>query len=334
MTLKQFDHAPIEFRVTRDECAFQPVLDSFQRAENIWIVTYNVTKGSHQLFEAIRKTNARTTLISNIPGRSERYYGRKVDGWRASARSQITDYLSLLDPNSFSGNVETWFCFRNHAKIIMTDHVAFVGSANFSSASSNNWEAGVIVRDSTTIAQLVTLVEEIKNDSIRFLGNISIDFMRPLAVLKQCKDTIDSKMSEESFDDLGFGLHELRLAVGEGDELWAECEEVGGPLTSIIDMDLLERLEAILESADALREYAEFDPDKFDVEDFPSDAYGDRLETYMQSALESNSERLEELESEAIEDLELVKHSLRTLCEQVEQVVSVINKAKSIDNTK
>lgn len=158
-------HSPILFQVTKDECAFQSILDTFETASRITIVTYNVTEKSTTLFEALRTTKARVVLISNIPARSRWYYGSQADKWKESARKQITQYMALLDPNSFNGNVETWFCFSNHAKIILTDTIGFVGSANFSVASSNNWEAGVIVRDAATISQIESLVNEIKADS-------------------------------------------------------------------------------------------------------------------------------------------------------------------------
>lgn len=37
--------------------------------------------------------------------------------------------------------------FSNHAKIIMTDNIAYVGSSNFSEESADNFESGFISRD-------------------------------------------------------------------------------------------------------------------------------------------------------------------------------------------
>jgi hypothetical protein len=333
MTKHAFTHSPIQFQITKDECAFQSVLDVFATATRITIVTYNVTEKSTALFEALRTTKARVVLISNIPGRSHSYFGSQADKWKDTAKKQITQYMTLLDPNYLGGNVETWFCFSNHAKIILTDTIGFVGSANFSVASSKNWETGVIVRDAATIAQLESLVNEIKADSVRFLGNVNVDFLRPLALLTQCWKTAQDKLTEACLDELGLALHELSQAIGSSDVLWGECEEEGGPITSHIEMQLITDLENLIDSSSMLREYAEFDPERMDVGDFPSDAYGDKLEMYFESASQDNSDRLEELEEAAKEDLSVLKVMLSRLCEQVESVVSIINTAKAIDNT-
>lgn len=326
-------HSPLLFQVTKDECAFQAILDTFGTASRITIVTYNVTEKSTALFEALKATKARVVLISNIPVRLHSYYGPQADNWKASARKQITQYMALLDPNSFNGNVETWFCFSNHAKIILTDTIGFVGSANFSVASSKNWEAGVIVRDASTISQIESLVNEIIADSIRFLGNVNVDFLRPLAVLTQCLEATQDELTEKCLDGLSWALQELKGAISSSDNLWGECGEEGGPITTHIEMQLITGLENLIDSSDSLRDYAEFNPKRMDVGEFPSDAYGDKLELYFENASENNSKRLKELEGMAHDDLSALKSMLSNLCKQVANTVGIINKAKTIDNT-
>lgn len=333
MTKHSVTYAPILFQVTKDECAFQSILDTFKTATRITIVTYNVTEKSTTLFEALKATKAQVVLISNIPARSGYYYGSQADKRRDAARRQITQYMTLLDPNSFNGNVETWFCFSNHAKIILTDTIGFVGSANFSVASCNNWEAGVIIRDAATLSQIESLVNKIKADSVRFLGSVNVDFLRPLAILTQCLATIEDSVSMECLDELETALSELRKAIEASDVLWGECEEEGGPITSHIEMQLIADLKRLIESSGSLRDYVEFDPTRMDVGEFPADAYGDKLELYLKSASEIAAERLEKLEKDAKEDIEALKAKLSKLREQVEKVVNFINKAKSIDNT-
>lgn len=43
---------------------------------------------------------------------------------------------------------------QNHSKIFLSDEVAFIGSANFSLGSNNNYECGVIIRDFNTIKNI------------------------------------------------------------------------------------------------------------------------------------------------------------------------------------
>ena len=38
---------------------------------------------------------------------------------------------SKLSPQNIAEKAEIYFCFSNHAKIIMTDNIAYVGSSNF-----------------------------------------------------------------------------------------------------------------------------------------------------------------------------------------------------------
>lgn len=51
-------------------------------------------------------------------------------------------YKSKLFPLKIADKAEVYFCFSNHAKIIMTDNIAYVGSSNFSEESADNFELG------------------------------------------------------------------------------------------------------------------------------------------------------------------------------------------------
>ncbi|MGM0970834.1 MAG: hypothetical protein ACQEWR_19950 [Bacillota bacterium] len=50
--------------------------------------------------------------------------------------------------------------FNNHAKIIMTNNIGYIGSANYSSESANNFEAGVIIEDEHAIFQIKDIIDE------------------------------------------------------------------------------------------------------------------------------------------------------------------------------
>lgn len=50
--------------------------------------------------------------------------------------------------------MSAFFDFSNHAKIIMTDNVAYIGSANYSDESKANYESGVLCRDRDFIRYL------------------------------------------------------------------------------------------------------------------------------------------------------------------------------------
>lgn len=63
-------------------------------------------------------------------------------------------------------NIVPFFNFNNHAKIIGTENVVYIGSQNFSVASKNNYEAGIITRDKEFIKNLYdSFFEELKQNS-------------------------------------------------------------------------------------------------------------------------------------------------------------------------
>jgi hypothetical protein len=50
-------------------------------------------------------------------------------------------HLEKLAPQEFVPLASISFCFSNHSKIIMTDTVGYIGSANYSDESANDWES-------------------------------------------------------------------------------------------------------------------------------------------------------------------------------------------------
>jgi hypothetical protein len=59
-----------------------------------------------------------------------------------------------LNPEKFQSNPNVAFNFSNHAKIIGTENIVYVGSANYSDESKDNIESGTIIRDKLFIKKL------------------------------------------------------------------------------------------------------------------------------------------------------------------------------------
>lgn len=115
---------------------------------------------------------------------------------------------------------------------------------------------------------------------------------------------------------------------------WGFASESGGPLTSRIDMNLIGQIQRLISDSTPLRDFAIFDPETVLVDDFPSDAYEDQLDAYLESAAEKNTLRMEELEYAAQDDLEILRTGLDTLCDQIKSVLSdIANDQSKIDNT-
>ncbi len=334
MPITQIDCASSTIVMSKGEPAFQKVLDDFQHAERITVVTFNVSASDRTLLDALSQASVKACIICNIPKRFERYFGRNVERTRAAAKDQIARFLTQLDPTRYETVVETYFAFRNHAKIVMTENIAFVGSANFSSESQDNWECGVITEDTTAIAQLEQAVEQIKADSVRYLGASTDLLFASFATLQSCLDSLQDKLTEDCLDQIALTLDDTERAIAKVDMPWAFSFESGGPLTSRIDMNQIERLQQLIAESGPLRELAQFDPESVYVDDMPSDAYEERLEVYLVSAVDENASRLEELEESAKDDLDVLRTGLTELCAQMQTVLKEIARGQtSIDNT-
>ena len=122
-----------ELVFSKDECGYQVVLDAIPDAEKVSVVTYNISRSQDGLLGALVRREGEVRLITNIPGRFENYYS---DDARTGAAKAIERMFARLEPKRFGALARILFCFRNHAKIIVTDSIAYVGSANFAEESA------------------------------------------------------------------------------------------------------------------------------------------------------------------------------------------------------
>lgn len=161
-----------EMIIGKGEFAYKKVIEDFSNTSFIGILTYNISqKQDSILLQSLEKacqSNVETILITNIPKRFKKYYG---DSYALAAKKTIDVYLKLLNPTLFGANMSTWFLFENHAKIIVTDNMAFWGSSNFSDESADNLECGTITTDKNVIDYL-------KNDLFPLLKEKSVPFYR------------------------------------------------------------------------------------------------------------------------------------------------------------
>ena len=137
-----------KFVISKEELAYKEVIEDFKKASRIHILTYNISKYKSDLLKELKECSEDTEIciISNIPGRWEKYYGDK-----RKASKNIALYKRKLSPEKISKKTKVYFCFSNHAKIIMTNNIAYIGSSNFSEESANNFESGFISKDTELI---------------------------------------------------------------------------------------------------------------------------------------------------------------------------------------
>jgi hypothetical protein len=165
-----------EVILSYQENGFQAVVNKFYLANFINIVTYNINtyEPSTFLIKELRKVDSSTpiTLILNIPARREDYinkYTGKIDQAAVnSASTKIKYTLNVLEREKF-GDINVYFNFDNHAKLIMTDTIAYIGSQNFSDASQGKFELGFLVSEPGAIIDInYRIFEEIKSKSILY----------------------------------------------------------------------------------------------------------------------------------------------------------------------
>lgn len=143
----------------RESMNYQRVLDDFPQAQIVRILTYNISKNQYrnELINALKAVHpeANVKIITNIPSRMPTYYSTPAgEAMKRSYQNNYSAYLERLNPENFPSNPDVSFHFSNHAKIIGTENVLYIGSANYSDESSDNIESGTIITDPATIAQI------------------------------------------------------------------------------------------------------------------------------------------------------------------------------------
>jgi hypothetical protein len=144
---------------------YREILPQFARAARVTIVTYSLDiKRNGDLWKALQSLprTARLTLIASIPA-SAVHQARQPEG--DSAR-QIGNYYSALDPGNFPCPTRSFVSLHNHAKIVRCDDMAYVGSANFSTASAKNFEAGCLITDEDNLARVNAFISQIRDRAI------------------------------------------------------------------------------------------------------------------------------------------------------------------------
>ncbi len=155
----------------KDSFNFQQIRDDFFNAEEITIVTLDITRwwnrrASELLRELYRLENKHITIISNIPNRlsnTARTVFQTEHFNERNEHNQIISYLQALDPSRFASPTKVYFNFDNHAKVFIVDDLVYIGSANYSDASQINFEGGITFRDRE---KAMEIKEVINNDLI------------------------------------------------------------------------------------------------------------------------------------------------------------------------
>lgn len=162
-----------EFVALDGDINYREVLDDFQQAKIIRIMTFNISRNQKKdaLLDALKTAEAEVRVITNVPSRMDTYYRSKAgNNMRSIARKNIKIYISKLNPDNFTKKFSPYFNVKNHAKIIGTENIVYIGSANYSNESASNIEAGVLIRDKEFIKKLYEdFFAKVQEDSLSYI---------------------------------------------------------------------------------------------------------------------------------------------------------------------
>ena len=305
------------FVAYNDRLNCQEVLDDFPNANIIRIITYNISKNkrSDSLLEALKESTADIKLITNVPSRMDEYFTTQAgQNMRSAARKNIQIYISKLNPDNFPSQFVPYFNVNNHAKMIGTENIVYIGSANYSNESSDNIEAGIVIQDKDFIQKLyseffdkvesssisyydeefsafrlfmLSLYTKFKHHHHNFLQNLYTDYERT----KLCvADTVFIDVND--LERLYLDLDELHSVVGAADDTYdEENDEYNDELEEIeklFECISVEWIQSVISEDGSLYDLVTFDTEQKvnDIlqEEYAFDAYEENLDVCVENA--------------------------------------------------
>lgn len=370
---KEFFTSGAKFVYSKDELGYQEVLDNFENAFEITIITFNISDKKNALVNALRKVAEHCVInvITNIPNRWEYYYG---DVFRNKARQKINLYLSKLRPESLGSNSTVFFDFSNHGKIIMTDSIIYVGSANYSEESVNNTEFGFISRDKAFIDYINSeVLPDVQASAIPYYEYDYTTLLLEANVALSAVYNIKNELYEEVYrlhDDIDgewyyYVEHEAALTVGSLDKVIqivnAACN-IASDIYDAIDtitygdedeivaandvyeelVHLFSRIEKV-RSCDTIIGLSEFDTENYVnqqlQEEYAMEAYEENLENCIESASDEAMSIVWDLTQAAKDDIDELIQAIQDFCEKYSSFIDNLRERKikkissEIDNT-
>ncbi|MCE7791287.1 phospholipase D-like domain-containing protein [Salipaludibacillus sp. CUR1] len=347
----------IELVSSKDELNYQDVINDFSEADFIFVTTYNISERRGDLLQMLKDAteHAEVRIVTNIPSRFDRYYGSRP---REKAEASIEKYTERLNPE-MEDRLATFFHFENHTKIILTNNIAYVGSANFSEESQRSRETGILIRDPNMVQLVVdNLVPILEGEGKQYFGDILNEKQLTLSLfLSEIKMAAD-RIREGLYTYVGHPIENTEVynfwapTLSEEDvsmllDVIIELEEEVTNLSQIhglnhtsklLDLSLLQKVKGLCEYRTSIRELSQFNE-----QDLASNLLTDELALYddldeaCQLASQQASDQHRDLAEDAEEDIRQLLSLLDSIKDQVVQINTELNrlddKQGSIDNT-
>ncbi|KAF6583122.1 phospholipase D-like domain-containing protein [Paenibacillus sp. EKM211P] len=326
----------IDIVTSKGEFNFQEVLDDFPNAESIFVTTYNISAHRSQLIRALERAtkHADVRIVTNIPDRYEQYYSQKP---RDRATQSIERITQRLDPTNFE-NLATTFHLSNHSKVVMTENIAYIGSANFSDESGRSRETGFIVRGTDLVSKISeNLVPILIEEGIPYFGSMLDDKKILLSFLLSRLEGAALIMRDGLFTFVGYpyedkevyNMHDPWLNNKTLDDLLAELEQIEIELEK--EFSTVSGLEHVvdlidIESINLIRELCDYDTPIFELAEFNAVEYAsDLLSEQM-----VHNEDMNDASQEAADSANEKQHDLAVAAEaSVEELYRLIGSIKN-----
>lgn len=347
--IKISENAELVF--SKGECGYEDVINDFNNANIIKVITFNISLENTRILEKIRKVKDTVSveIITNIPNRYATYFSSTA---RNRAKKNIDSYINQLDPEKFNPIVYSYFNFGNHSKIILTENIAYIGSANASDESASNFEAGIILKEKKVIREVIDkIIPILKDDSEEYYGDnlskIRILILNLLTRIRRLKEEFhfsfysinDHRGANIEFynsrnADLSATLcEELRNFLYEYDDMRNELEELEEEL-SMIELEEV-NVDDFNELLNELYEFSNYNiNDKVSeyLEEYSYIAYEENLNEYAEMALQRASDEKNELAEGVQENVVELERRLKIMLENLMRVYEDLEQFKEVND--
>ena len=317
---------------------YQEVLDNFSKAKLVRVITYNISKNEKydKLLENLYtlQEDVDVQVITNIPSHFDSYYNTTAgESMRKNFKNNCEIYLRKLNPEKFESEAMTFFNFNNHAKIVGTENIVYIGSANFSNESKFNIESGIIIEDKDFIKKLYCeFFDDIKEHSLPYYDD---DFMllrllvislltkfrmhyQKLNELMYFENSRSGKtefinkctyLSEDDILDIHYDLQLFKdIEVMAENTYTDEDDEYNDRMECIVQLYSSMKLDWLIDITgvdEVLYNYVRFDFDNVCsscLEEYASEAYDEYLEEYVEKAMDDATN----IENEMLQEVEQI----------------------------
>lgn len=177
----------------KKDYSFKNVLDDFNKASVVRIASFNISEKNYDyLLKELYNLpeDVKLKIVIGLPG--------NYNPNRATEKAQ--SYLKVLNKENFKSQVDISINVKNHTKIISTENICYIGSQNFSYGSTNNHEAGIILRDKKIISDVFQEFDKIFDSGIKYeLPNsyVLINYIQLINDIKSDLYYFDEELEED-----------------------------------------------------------------------------------------------------------------------------------------